>query len=69
VLANSDAPPQPYGIGVKKEDPKFCEWINEQLRAMFKDGEWAKAYKATLGAIDKTVPQAPEASAMHYCTH
>lgn len=67
VLANSDAPPQPYGIGVKKEDPKFCEWINEQLLAMFKDGEWAKAYKSTLGAIDTNVPQAPEASAMHYC--
>ncbi|MGD9844755.1 MAG: glutamate ABC transporter substrate-binding protein [Variibacter sp.] len=68
VLANSDAPPQPYGIGVKKEDPKFCEWINEQLRSMFKDGEWANAYKSTLGAIDKVVPQAPEASAMHYCS-
>ncbi|MGE0751593.1 MAG: glutamate ABC transporter substrate-binding protein [Variibacter sp.] len=67
VLANSDAPPQPYGIGVKKEDPQFCEWINTQLQAMFKSGEWADAYKATLGAIDKNVPKAPEAAAMHYC--
>lgn len=69
VLANSDAPPQPYGIGVKKEDSQFCEWINTQLQAMFKDGDWAGAYKSTLGAIDKNVPQPPTPSAMRYCSH
>jgi glutamate transport system substrate-binding protein len=68
VLANTDAPPQPYGIGVKKEDPQFCEWINSQLQEMFKNGEWAAAYKATLGAIDKNAPRPPTAESMRYCS-
>lgn len=38
-----------YGIGVKKDDKQFRDWINDQLEKAYADGTWAKAYADTIG--------------------
>ncbi len=38
---------EPYGIGVKKEDKQFCDWINDLLEKAFADGRYKKAWDAT----------------------
>lgn len=50
---------EPYGIGLKKDDTVFRNWINEQLEAFAKDGTYKKAWEATAGAVIKTVPELP----------
>lgn len=51
---------EPYGIGVKKGDTKFCEFINTTLKA--KEADYSKAWKATAGkfegAADAKLPAA-----------
>jgi glutamate transport system substrate-binding protein len=37
---------EPYGIGVKKEDKEFCDWINTLLEKAFADGRYKKAWEA-----------------------
>jgi glutamate transport system substrate-binding protein len=37
---------EPYGIGVKKEDKEFCDWINTLLEKTFADGRYKKAWEA-----------------------
>lgn len=51
---------EPYGIGLKKEDTEFRNWINDQLEAFEEDGSYAKAWEATAGTVIKTVPELPE---------
>jgi glutamate transport system substrate-binding protein len=49
-----------YGIGVKKDDKGFRDWVNDQLEKAFNDGSWAKAYADTIGSkTGATVPPAP----------
>lgn len=52
---------EPYGIGLKKGDQVFRSFINDVLESSYKDGRWAKAYKSTVGKIDKSgmTPQPP----------
>ncbi len=40
---------EPYGIGLKKDDTEFRNWINDQLEAFDKDGSYKKAWEATAG--------------------
>ena len=47
---------EPYGIGLKKDDTEFRNWINDQLEAFAKDGSYKKAWEATAGAVIKTAP-------------
>lgn len=56
-----DAPfsDEPYGIGVKLGDDAFRSFINDQLGKVFKNGEWASAFKSTLGAIGLKTPAPP----------
>ena len=51
---------EPYGIGVKKADDAFRTFINDQLEKAFADGDWAKAYEKTLGAIGLKTPTPPK---------
>jgi glutamate transport system substrate-binding protein len=37
---------EPYGIGVKKDDKVFCDWINDLLEKAFADGRYKKAWEA-----------------------
>ncbi len=50
---------EPYGIGLKKDDAVFRNWINDQLEAFAKDGTYKKAWEATAGAVIKTAPELP----------
>jgi len=50
---------EPYGIGLKKEDTVFRNWINDQLEAFAKDGTYKKAWEATAGSVIKTAPELP----------
>lgn len=49
---------EPYGIGVKKDDKQFRDWINDILDAAFKDGRYKTAWDATgsVGELGLTFP-------------
>ncbi|WP_232285430.1 glutamate ABC transporter substrate-binding protein [Saccharomonospora marina] len=51
---------EPYGIGVKKGDTKFCEFIHDTLRKAAEDGSYEKAWKDTAGTVAETTPELPE---------
>jgi glutamate transport system substrate-binding protein len=51
---------EPYGIGLKKGDTEFRNFINDTLEKAFQDGRWLAAWDATAGkvATDKPTPPA-----------
>lgn len=51
---------EPYGIGVKKGDDVFRTFINDRMEEIFANGDWAKAFAATLGKIGLKTPQPPK---------
>ncbi|WP_422770721.1 glutamate ABC transporter substrate-binding protein [Plantactinospora sp. WMMC1484] len=50
---------EPYGIGVKKGDTAFRDFINDTLEKIYADGRYEKAWKDTAGKFDENVPQGP----------
>ena len=42
---------EPYGIGLKKGDDDFRNFINDTLEAAYSDGRWEEAWKSTVGDI------------------
>jgi glutamate transport system substrate-binding protein len=50
---------EPYGIGLKKGDAKFREWINTILEKIASDGRYGKAWQDTAGKFDPNVPKPP----------
>jgi glutamate transport system substrate-binding protein len=40
---------EPYGIGLKKGDDAFRNFLNTTLERIFENGEWEKAFERTLG--------------------
>jgi glutamate transport system substrate-binding protein len=57
-LVNNPFTKEPYGIGLKKGDQKFRDFINDVLQKSFDDGAWAEAWDRTAGKITGT--KAPE---------
>jgi glutamate transport system substrate-binding protein len=53
---------EPYGIGLKKGDQLFRDFLNDRLEDIFSSGEWAAAFKATLGKLDLKTPAPPPVS-------
>jgi glutamate transport system substrate-binding protein len=51
---------EPYGIGLKKDDDGWRDFINDRLEEIYESGEWADAFEATLGAIGLDTPEPPE---------
>jgi glutamate transport system substrate-binding protein len=52
---------EPYGIGLKKGDTEFRNFINDVLEKSFKDETWADAWDRTAGAISgQKAPEPPE---------
>jgi glutamate transport system substrate-binding protein len=49
---------EPYGIGLKKDDTQFRNFINDTLEKSYKDGAWKKAWENTAGKVLKT-PEPP----------
>jgi glutamate transport system substrate-binding protein len=50
---------EPYGIGLKKGDDEFRNFINDTLEKAFEDGRWKQAWEDTAGAVLDT-PDPPE---------
>ncbi|HEX2038694.1 MAG TPA: glutamate ABC transporter substrate-binding protein [Acidimicrobiales bacterium] len=59
-----DAPfsEEPYGIGLKKGDDAFRDFLNDTLEKIFENGEWGKAFDRTLGkdGLGLKTPETPE---------
>ncbi|PXY19761.1 glutamate ABC transporter substrate-binding protein [Prauserella muralis] len=51
---------EPYGIGIKKGDTKFCEFIHDTLRKAAESGAYAEAWKNTAGQVSENTPELPE---------
>ncbi len=50
---------EPYGIGIKKGDVEFCEFIHETLRE--NEDAYTEAWEATAGQVEGTeTPELPE---------
>lgn len=49
-----------YGIGLKKGDTEFRNWLNDQLEASFDDGTWKTAFDQTLGKSGVKSPEPPK---------
>jgi glutamate transport system substrate-binding protein len=50
---------EPYGIGLKKGDDKFRDFINDTLEDAAKDGSYEKAWKDTAGKVSPDTPTLP----------
>ena len=50
---------EPYGIGHKRNDDVFRTFLNDRLEAIYKNGEWAKAWERTVGAAGIATPTPP----------
>lgn len=42
---------EPYGIGLKKGDDEFRNFINDVIEESIKDGSWLKAWEKTAGTV------------------
>ncbi|UUU35814.1 glutamate ABC transporter substrate-binding protein [Streptomyces sp. CA-210063] len=51
---------QPFGIGIKKGDVEFCEFVNDVLTDAEEDGSYAKAWKDSVGDAAPEVPALPQ---------
>ncbi|GAB3801918.1 glutamate ABC transporter substrate-binding protein [Micromonospora zhanjiangensis] len=58
-LAGENFTKEPYGIGVKKDDKVFRDWINDELEKMFSDGSWKKAWDDTAGKFGAELGATP----------
>jgi glutamate transport system substrate-binding protein len=58
-LAGEKFTEEPYGIGLKKGDTQFRNWINDVLEKIYADGRYEKAWKDTAGKFDPVVPKGP----------
>ena len=54
---------EPYGIGIKKGDVAFCEFINQTLKEAEADGSYQAAWEATAGKVAPEAPTLPPAGA------
>ena len=50
---------EPYGVGVKKGDTQFRNFINDTLEAAKADGRWMQAWQATAGKVATEQPSPP----------
>jgi glutamate transport system substrate-binding protein len=54
---------EPYGVGIKKGDVQFCEFINATLKDAAASGSYEKAWTTTAGSVQGTVtPTLPSAA-------
>jgi glutamate transport system substrate-binding protein len=52
---------EPYGIGLKHGDADFKTFVNDWLKKIQDDGQWATAWKNSLGTVVKADPPTPPA--------
>jgi glutamate transport system substrate-binding protein len=58
-LAGDNFTKEPYGIGVKKDDAAFRNFINDVLDKSYQDGSWKKAWDDTAGKFGAQLGSAP----------
>jgi glutamate transport system substrate-binding protein len=58
-LAGDNFTKEPYGIGVKKDDTAFRNFINDTLEKSYQDGSWKKAWDDTAGKFGAELGSAP----------
>jgi glutamate transport system substrate-binding protein len=51
---------EPYGIGIKRGDVEFCNFINQTLQKASQDGRYEKAWKETAGTVAEDTPSLPQ---------
>lgn len=52
-----------YGIGFKKGDTEFCQFVVDTLESAYEDGTWQEAFDATLGESGVEAPEPPQPDA------
>ena len=50
---------EPYGIGLKKGEDEWRDFLNDTLEESYEDGTWQEAFEATLGASGVEAPDPP----------
>jgi glutamate transport system substrate-binding protein len=50
---------EPYGIGLKKGEDEWRDFLNDTLEEAYDDGSWQEAFDATLGASGVEAPEPP----------
>ncbi|MFP5377700.1 MAG: glutamate ABC transporter substrate-binding protein [Acidimicrobiia bacterium] len=58
-ILDIDVSEEPLGIGLKKGDDAFREFLNDRLEEIYESGEWADAYERTLGRLGLSTPEPP----------
>lgn len=58
-IVDIDVSEEPLGIGLKKGDDAFREFLNDRLEEIFESGDWATAYAGTLGKLGLQTPEPP----------
>lgn len=58
-LAGEQFSVEPYGIGLKKDDKEFRDFINDTLEKAQQDGSYKAAYDATVGKVAPEMPAPP----------
>jgi glutamate transport system substrate-binding protein len=59
-LVKSTFTTEPYGIGLKKGDDKFRDFLNGVIEKSFTDGSWKKAFDDTVGTSGEKAPTPPK---------
>ena len=50
---------EPYGIGLKKGDTDFRNFLNDVLEEAYEDGRWLEALEKTVGTVQEELPEPP----------
>ena len=50
---------EPYGVGIPKGDEELRAFVNDALQQMIDSGEWAEAFRRTIGTSGALVPPPP----------
>ncbi|MBK5305105.1 MAG: glutamate ABC transporter substrate-binding protein [Frankiaceae bacterium] len=50
---------EPYGIGLKKGDQAFRDFLNDFVEKIYEDGRWKKALEKTVGKVQDSLPEPP----------
>lgn len=50
---------EPYGIGLKKGDQAFRDFLNDLIEESYTNGKWKSALEKTVGKVQKDLPEPP----------
>ncbi len=59
-LVGQEFTEEPYGIGIRKGDVAFCEFINQTLQQAAENGSYQRAWESTAGRVAQETPKLPQ---------